>query len=311
MGYPIEGSRLSRYQTAQNSIADLLKKIGHRVSFGVTVFPSRDTTQSCGPGQEVFPTTRGDPAACAANGRSGPALRGVSASLAAFAPDGATPTAAALEAVHTTLSELEGDTYVVLVTDGAPNCNYEASCDASNCTLNIEMLSVDGSQCDAIYNCCDPRHTGTGANAYCVDDASTEAAITSLADDGIRTFVIGMPGAEPYAALLDRLAVAGGTARGGDSEYYAVADGDALSRALTDIGTGIAISCAIDLEEPPDDPARVNVYFDGELIPADDADGWSWDGDQRVVVEGAACDRLKSGEVLEARVVFGCETVVR
>jgi len=55
----------------------------------------------------------------------------------------------------------------------------------------------------------------------------------------------------------------------------------------------------------------VNVYFDGEVVPADDTDGWGWDGDRRIEVNGEACDRLRSGEILEAHVVFGCDTVVR
>jgi hypothetical protein len=73
----------------------------------------------------------------------------------------------------------------------------------------------------------------------------------------------------------------------------------------------VAIRCAIDLETPPDDPARVNVYFDGELLPADPENGWSWDGDTRIEVNGDACSDLRSGEVLDARAVFGCDTVVR
>jgi hypothetical protein len=111
--------------------------------------------------------------------------------------------------------------------------------------------------------------------------------------------------------LLDRLAGAGGTARGAETDYYAVLDADELADALKAIGTGIAISCSIDLEEPPEDPTRVNVYFDGELVPADEVDGWTWDGEQRIEVHGESCERLRSGEILEARAVFGCDTVVR
>jgi hypothetical protein len=135
--------------------------------------------------------------------------------------------------------------------------------------------------------------------------------VSALADAGIMTYVIGLPGAEAYAALLDRLAVAGGTARGGDTDYYPVGDADALGEALHEIGTGIAISCSIDLEAPPEDPTRVNVYFDGAVVPGDETDGWVWDGESRIEVHGAACDELRSGEIREARVVFGCDTVVR
>ncbi len=311
MGAPFEGSTLSKYHTARASIADLLRNIGHRVRYGAAIFPPQAAPATCSAGEEIFPTVAGDPAACAQNGRAGPVLLDLSSRLARLLPDGSTPTAATLDAIRPTLTELDGNTFVILVTDGAPNCNFDASCDIDVCTLNIEMLSIDGRSCDASFNCCDPANTGPNAGAYCADVEASEAAITALADEGILTYVIGMPGAEPYGALLDRLATAGGTARGDETDYYAVGDAEALSSALHSIGTGIAIRCSIELEEPPEDPARVNVYFDGEVLPADDIDGWTWDGEQRIEVRGAACEELRSGEILEARVVFGCDTVVR
>lgn len=311
MGAPFEGSAYNRYKTALSSITDLLNQIGHRVRYGAAVFPSTAAPESCAAGQQVFPTVRGDPVECATSGRVGPVLRDLTLRLSDIGPDGATPTAATLESILPTLSELEGDTFVVLVTDGAPNCNLEGACSAAECTLNIEMLTVGDRVCDASYNCCDPKNTGANAGSYCTDSAASLSAVTALAEAGIMTYVIGMPGADPYAALLDELAAAGGTARGAETDYYAVGDADALREALRDIGTGIAISCSIDLEEPPDDPSRVNVYFDGTVVPGDETDGWVWDGESHIEVRGEACDELRSGEIREARVVFGCDTVVR
>lgn len=312
MGEAFEGSITSKYQAARHAIAALLRDIGHRVRYGATVFPSKTDPQSCIAGEQIFQTTRGDPVDCAVLGRSGPLLADFNARLASFSPNGATPTSATLDALLPTLTELEGDTFVVLVTDGAPNCNFEASCPASECTLNIENLTVGSTACTRDVNCCDPGGLlGQNAPGYCVDTDATEHAVDSLAEAGIMTYVVGLPGAEPYAALLNRLAAAGGTARGAETDYYAVGDADALSEALRDIGTGIAIRCSIDLETPPEDPARVNVYFDGDVVPSGDDDGWIWDGDQRIEVRGEACDRLRSGAVLEARVVFGCDTIVR
>jgi hypothetical protein len=111
--------------------------------------------------------------------------------------------------------------------------------------------------------------------------------------------------------LLGRLAVAGGTARDGVVSYYPAADTAELRQVLYDIGTGVAIKCSIELDQPPDDPGLVNVYFDGEVIAADPDDGWSWGGETTIVVSGEACELLKSGSVLDARAVFGCDTVVR
>jgi hypothetical protein len=307
---PMPGSSLTRYQTTRAVLARLLRVIGHRVSYGAAAFPTTVNPDDCSPGGQVFPPTLGGLPPC--EGGDDAVLDAFLRRLGALVPLGATPTAATLRAIRPMLGDLEGKTYVVLVTDGAPNCDLEATCAAEACTLNIEGATVAGRACDGDFNCCDPDLTGDGMGGYCVDADDTEAAVAELAEDGIATYVVGMPGAEAYATLLGRLAVAGGTAREDAAfPYYAVEDSDALHEALYDIGTGIALSCSISLEAPPSDPSFVNVYFDGEVVASDPDDGWSWDGEATIRVNGAACERLQSGTVLDARAVFGCDTVVR
>lgn len=303
------GSTRTKLQAARAVISELLRNIGHRVRYGGAVFPSFEAPEECRPGTEFFPATLGSLPACGE--RENPQLTEFSRRLGAFLPEGGTPTSLTLNALRPTLEELEGRTAVVLITDGAPNCNGEASCDAEDCTLNIEQAAFGNQLCSDTFNCCDPANTGEGSNAYCVDADETESAVLELAESGISTYVVGMPGAEAYAALLGRLAQAGGRPREGKLPYYATTDEDELREALYAIGTGFAIRCEIDLESAPDDPDFVNVYFDGELVPQDAEDGWSWVGDSRIVVNGDACTDLRSGEILEARAVFGCETVVR
>ncbi len=304
------GSSLTRYQTARAVLASLLRVIGHRVRYGAAAFPTTANPDDCSPGGQVFPPTLGGLPPC--EGGDDWTLEAFLMRLGTLAPLGATPTAATLREIRPALGELDGQTYVVLVTDGAPNCDLESSCDAEGCTLNIEGATVNGRACDGGFNCCDPALTGEGMGGYCVDADDTEAAVEELAADGIATYVVGMPGAEAYSTLLGRLAVAGGTAReDADVPYYAVADSDALYEALYAIGTGIALKCSIGLDGPPSSPDLVNVYFDGEVVPSDPDDGWSWDGETTIVVNGEACERLKSGSVLDARAVFGCDTVVR
>ena len=300
-------SKLTKYDLARRVLGDLLRVIGHRVRYGAAIFPAR--SDICGPGHEVAPPQVGGLPPC--TGEPDPVLADFLDAFRFYAPDGATPTSAALADLRPELEALEGKTYLVVITDGAPNCNVDAACDASECTLNIEGATIGRHSCTDGVNCCDPALFGEDAAGNCVDSDETEHQIALLAKHGIRTFIVGMPGAEPYAALLDRLAVAGGTARPGATAYYPVGDGDELEQALYSIGTGLAIKCSIDLDEEPPDPARVNVYFDGELVPADPDDGWSWNGTTRIEVNGEACDTLKSGSVIDARVLFGCDTVVR
>jgi hypothetical protein len=310
MEAPMPDSSLTRLQTARAVLASLLRVIGHRVRYGAAAFPTTANPEDCSPGGQVFPPTLGGLPPC--DGGDDAVLQQFLARLKTLAPRGSTPTAATLRALRPALSELDGQTYVVLVTDGAPNCNLDARCNADECTLNIEGATVGGRSCGSDFNCCDPALTGEGMGGYCVDADDTEAAVSELAEDGIATYVVGMPGAEAYATLLSRLAKAGGTERK-DAEvaYYAAADSDALYDALYAIGTGIAIACSIALDEAPSDPQRVNVYFDGEVVPADAENGWSWDGETTIRVNGDACERLESGAVLDARAVFGCDTVVR
>jgi hypothetical protein len=307
MGAFAEGASLTKYDMARKVLGDLLTVIGHRVRYGASIFPA--DTRTCGGGHEVFPPTLGNLPGC--DGSYDPQLVDFLRTFGNFAPGGSTPTAAALSDLRPELQGLEGDTFLVLLTDGAPNCNLDATCGSDQCTLNIEGVSVARRECTPDFNCCDADNTGTGAPAYCVDADATEHQVLRLAAHGIPTYVVGMPGAEPYSDLLSRLAVAGGTARDGALAYYAVKDQDELEQALYAIGTGLAISCSITLDAPPDDPDMVNVYFDGTLIVADPDDGWSWDGESNIQVNGEACDRLKSGSVIDARAVFGCDTVVR
>ena len=309
MAGSVDKSNLSKYQTARAVLADLLRAIGHRVRYGAAVFPATRNPEECGPGQQVFPATLGALPAC--DGDQDPQLDEFLRRLGALVPAGATPTSLTLDALSPMLEELEGETVVVLVTDGAPNCNLDAVCGIDECTLNIEGATLGTRACTPDFNCCDPDLAGPGIGGYCVDSDASEQAIAALAEGGIPTYVIGMPGAEPYARVLGRLAEAGGTAREGDVPYYAVSDADELREALYAIGTGVAIRCEIELAEPPEDRDLVNVYFDGELVLADPEDGWAWDDDEHITVNGAACDELRSGAVLDARAVFGCDTVVR
>ena len=66
------------------------------------------------------------------------------------------------------------------------------------------------------------------------------------------------------------------------------------------------------------DPANVNVFFqDGagaqSLVPPSATSGWTYDNPQRperVVLNGAACDRVKADPKSKVIVVLGCKTVL-
>lgn len=236
----------------------------------------------------------------------------IGTTLSEVEPGGGTPTAAGLERALRYFTEgggllLEGDKYVLLATDGGPNCNYDISCDAGACTPNL-----DGAPQCADGNCCE------GAGEYCVDDAGVTEQLDALQAAGIRTFVVGIPGTEDYADYLDAFARAGGVPnQDGPRDYFAVSGAlgvSGLTDVLTNITTALVTSCEITLAERPAQISLVNVAIDCEVLPqeGDDGSGWEFDDPSNptsVIVKGPLCDDLKTNGARRVDVVYGCTTI--
>lgn len=302
---------LSKYENARISLANVLRSVGHRVNYGVTVFPGLDGATGCEAGDELLEVLPGDPPSYARDDKSGPRLLDMLRRLSLAGTSGGTPVAPTLAEAQTALEQLSGQRFVVLITDGAPNCNWDLSCEAIGCIPNIEGLTSGGQNCTQAHNCCAPTHENPYANLSCIDDLGSLAAVKALADAGIGTFVVGMPGSEPYVDLLDAMAVAGGTAREGEPRYYSVEDTEALEKSLTGIAASVAITCDLPLDYEPKDPDYVNVYFDDELVEYDPDNGWAWTDEGHVSIRGSACEELTRGDVLEVQIFAGCKTVVK
>jgi hypothetical protein len=326
-----------------NVIGRLVADLGPRAKVGAAVFPGPDADDAtqCLAGSEVFAPQQGSAPA----GFFGPTPAQLSQTLLNLPAFGGTPTAATLTALTPYLQSLGRNTFVVLATDGAPNCNATASCDIANCQVNI------AGQCTAGGNCC----AGAGNNTNCNDTNPTLAAIRALAapapfadassadaaaaedaaldaDDGgdadagapapsgppaIPVYVVGVPGSAPFAQILTEMAIAGGTARTDPSAsavYYDVSstDQEAFASTLSAVAAQITGSCTLQLDAEPDAGA-VNLFFDGVPVPQTSADGgtaWTLEG-ATVTVLGSACDSILKGSVLDVRVVVGCPTVIR
>ena len=245
--------------------------------------------------------------------------------LESTGPSGSTPTAAALAAAfayYTTGAgaELEGHKYVLLATDGGPNCNLDLACDASECTLNLDAAGACSSSTDT---CC----SGGMAGLWCVDHAATVERIALLRQADVKTIVVGIPGTEAYKPWLNAFAVAGDAVapQGEETSYYEVsASGGVplLEQTLKDITTHLVNSCQIQLAENPPlyDSWFVNVAIDCKLIQqsSPSADGSAgaanavenWrvdDTTSPVTIEllGQYCDRVKAG-VERVDVIVDC-----
>ncbi|MBX3228721.1 MAG: VWA domain-containing protein [Labilithrix sp.] len=282
------------------TVANVMRSLGPRANFGAAVFPGRD--EQCSAGIEVLPVTNGDPPSSTADG---PATRALIAATA-YHPNGGTPTASTLQAVHARLAGISGRRFVILATDGAPNCNVKAVCGLDQCQPNIDDFqgcSPNGP------SCCDGVR---GSPANCNDAAPTVAAIGSLRADDIPVFVVGLPGTQApvYTSLLDSMAVAGGVANPTSPRFFRVdsASASAMLVALKKVAAKITATCAYDLKEPPKAPDLVNVYLDDVVLPKEPVNGWSLEG-KTVTLLGNACDRVQSGDVLDVRIIAGCPTI--
>jgi hypothetical protein len=296
-----------RYGNLSRAIRTLLSRVGHRVNYGATLFPSTDV--SCDAGEELLELTPGDTVSFAVSGEIGPVLRRLMFYIDRRAPGGGTPVALALQGILPKLLDRGAETYLFLVTDGGPNCDLTENCGPDACIPNIERLPLSQEvSCDESVNCCDGSLFGP---ENCLDADGSVSAVEALAAAGIHTFVIGIPGSEVYAELLNRIAQAGGLPRAGNPSYYRVSDAEELMQTVSALGTEVALGCRIELAETPLDPTLVNLFFDGQLVPADPVDGWNFSDDHTVQVVGEACALMQTGQVLQADVVAGCPVVVR
>lgn len=315
MSITMDGGSATRLSVARTALYNLLYEIGHRINYGLAIFPGDGWDPagdgSCSAGKEIFATREGDPVQCVNLRRAGEALTAFIQTVGPISPVGGTPLAATLEELTPTIAALPGTTAVVLVTDGAPNCGLNP-CEADDCMPNLEGLHYRGQLCDEDYNCCSPEVLDTPlAPLNCVDRAGSTAAVAALAELGIKTYVIGIPGSEFYQELLDELAEAGGTAQEGPRKYFAIRDAVALQEALQAIGNDVAVTCEIELQSSGTfDPRLTNVYFDAAVVPASELDGWTY-ADGKIHLHGSYCDQLLSGDVVQVQVVSGCPTIIR
>ncbi len=279
-------------------VAKIMRGLGPRANFGATIFPGKSDLNTCMPGDEIMSVRGGD---APSSGVDGPTTSYLLA-VTRLTPFGGTPTGATLEGVRGRLANVPGQKYVILATDGAPNCNAGASCGFDQCQLNIE--GFEGCPRGGPFNCCEPPE---GWRENCNDGLRTTSAIAALKTAGIPTYVVGLPGAAPYSALLDEMALAGGTARAATPKYFAVdaATEPLMLAALKQIAAQIAGTCVFDLKDTPANPGLVNVYMDDVILPFEPVNGWKLEG-KTVTLLGSACERVKSGDVLDVRMIVGC-----
>jgi hypothetical protein len=279
----------SKWTNVRQVVSDVMTKLGAGARFGATIFPSPGPDQ-CAPGVEVMSLRQGDEQGVTAN---------MFLSATSARPNGGTPTAATLAALLPKLSGLHGTTFVILATDGGPNCNNTLFCAIDECTLNID--GAPNCPTDGSVNCCDPQFN---ESIGCLDGAASAKAVADLKAAGIETFVIGIPGSSPYGPVLDEMATAGGSARSTAPRYYRVdtADTTALTAAFESIAAQTGAGCAFTLGHAPADDNGIHVSVSGAPVPRSGADGWSVAG-TTLTFGGASCDAVRAAGAMSAHLV--------
>jgi von Willebrand factor type A domain len=222
--------------------------------------------------------------------------------LQTLTPSGGTPTQASLQYIAGNIAELSDPSrqdFVLLLTDGLPNCNN--TLDANTCT------------------CTSSAHPPCSANTDCLDKDATVAQIETMkATQNIKTIVIGfgadVVGSVPQATL-EAMAEAGGFVRkcpntsdscgsGNDcvlatglcsQQFFQATDGPTLTEALAEIGSTLTqTACVYNLDEAPSDPSLISVVLDGTPYLSG-PDTWTYNASKnQIVFQGALCAELKN-----------------
>ncbi len=196
--------------------------------------------------------------------------------FAGRSPNGNTPAHVALGsalAYYNTIPVNPAGRYVLFATDGVPNCS--------------------------------------GGDPNTASDAETVAAVTSLFNAGIKTYVLGFGTFGLNTGVLNDAADAGGEARPGPTKFYEANSAADLTAALQAISGGVIVpSCTFALQSPPPNPDNVTVTVNGTVVPrnASHMDGWDYYPDAMTITFfGSFCDTIMMGATTDVKFVYGCQ----
>ncbi len=265
MAMPIDFFNLAKgtkWQAMRKVLISLVEGYKNNIRFGLSLYPSNN---SCSAGKIDVPLQSGNH----------PAIK---SKLNSNKPRGNTP-------IYTTLAQVgvylktapvaKGGRYVLLATDGMPNCGKETDTDTSKETL---------------------------------------AEVKKLAGTGAKVIIVGFGGIiNGNSSFLNQLAVAGGAPnpKGGSKKFYGAADEKQLKAALFAIAGGIIPpNCTYTLTTKPQDPNKVTVKFDGVSVPRSlsSKDGWNYTSNgTEITFFGSYCTKLRQGQVKKVQFLFGCK----
>ncbi len=185
----------------------------------------------------------------------------------------------------------KGISSVILVTDGAPNCNLDLDPKSCTCTHHDPEVCANNQK----YN--NP--------VACLDDTAAIEAVRSLSELGIETHVIGYSSSR-WETVLNKLAAAG--SEGG--KYIPVENALELETSLSEVALGLK-SCSFELEEAPPNETYVRVLLNDSDVPHEsqvDEGGWALE-EKTIRLLGLDCERARSEADVVLEILVECEKV--
>ncbi len=299
----------TRWSELQLAMGDFLSSSGSVARMGLATYPSDPVCRATVSVRITLPDTE---AAAELQAKASEVNTSIQAiknyGYGTPTPEGGTPTAQSLEYLLASVPQLKDTTrsnFVLLLTDGLPNCNAafsEASC---FCTTG---------------DCSGNDKTG------CLDQTNSVKAVESLAAQNIKTIVIGFgavfnsssQSGQKGAETLNAMAMAGGFARlkqctadaecgAGDTcvagscgrKFYQAANRTDLAEALRQISERVQTQdpCLIGLNTTDLNASLVVVYYTyrgttERLVTGQDT--WSLVSGQGLQLTGKWCEQIKA-----------------
>jgi hypothetical protein len=182
---PCPASCLTRISALKAAMSLFLTNQGSTAWWGLTVFPTRNGDQ-CGASNGGDTTAQLAPSSTDLATDLDNSASAVNSQIQAIQPGGGTPTADSLRYLGTyapLILNADRPKYVLLITDGLPNCN---AANANSCSSGAPA----GAACHCTLDVCS---TGNGyCQKGCLDSDNTVNAINELRTKNIRTIVVAL-----------------------------------------------------------------------------------------------------------------------
>jgi hypothetical protein len=298
----------TRISELRSAMSTFLGRSGTVARFGLSFFPAGGGCEPTAAVTEPLPAPTADDTGTDATLAAKAAA--INTKIAAEPPNGGTPTGKSLAFIGTVAGLIDAndfrDDFVILMTDGLPNCNDSNQNQVCTCSPNFCGACGSGAGvCQAQKDACRCTTSSCATNLCqlgCLDKDGSTQQIAALNAKGIRTIVVGF-GADTTggdaAEVLNAMAAAGGFPRtcqnDGDcggaagscnvgaatcvNQFYQASTADQLAEALKKISEDIIKGnpCEFKLNSQPEDPRLLSVRVDGQDVQAG-ADSWAYTG---------------------------------